>query len=132
MRVSDVQITLANESDTNDNLLAYAVVTFDGQLMVHDVKVIDSRHGPFVVMPNQRIKVACPRCRVRNPNNNNYCGHCGREMPRPEPTPDARGNFRDVTHPTVPWLRTHINEAVLETYYRELDRKSVAGREVPT
>ena len=52
MQVTDVKIRKL--FDDEGPMKAIASVTFDGQLALHDVKVIFTRDKSFVVMPNKR------------------------------------------------------------------------------
>ena len=51
MKITDVKIRKTFEEGP---LKAIASVTFDGQLAVHDVKVINVRERFFVVMPSRK------------------------------------------------------------------------------
>ncbi|NCD04621.1 MAG: septation regulator SpoVG [Spirochaetia bacterium] len=48
MKITEVRIrTVSGES----KLKAYATVTFDDEFVVHNIKVIESKTGPFIAMP---------------------------------------------------------------------------------
>lgn len=40
--------------DTESRMRAIVSVTFDGEFVVHDIRVIDGKHGLFVAMPSKR------------------------------------------------------------------------------
>ena len=51
MQITDIKITkLFDEGPMN----AIVSVTFDGQLAVHDIKVINAREKLFIVMPSRK------------------------------------------------------------------------------
>ena len=52
MEITDVRVKLVNKEDSR--IKAIASITIDGCFVVHDIKVIESSDGPFVVMPSKR------------------------------------------------------------------------------
>ena len=52
MEVTEVRIHLRNEA----RLRAFATVTFDGALVVHNMKVVNGNNGLIVCMPSRKIK----------------------------------------------------------------------------
>lgn len=53
MKITDVKI---RKIFVNSAMKAIASVTFDNQLAVHDIKIINTRDRQFIVMPNRK----CP------------------------------------------------------------------------
>ncbi len=53
MKITDVKIRKIFQ---NSAMKAIASVTFDDQLAVHDIKIINARDRQFIVMPNRK----CP------------------------------------------------------------------------
>ena len=52
MNITDVRIRrIASEG----KLKAVASITFDGEFVVHDIKVIDGQNGLFVAMPSKKV-----------------------------------------------------------------------------
>lgn len=52
MNITDVRIrTLEN----GDKMKAVASVTFDGEFVVHDIKIIDGQNGLFIAMPSKKV-----------------------------------------------------------------------------
>ncbi len=51
MNITDVRLRKVDEG----KLKAIASVTFDGQFVVHDIKVIDGQNGLFIAMPSRKI-----------------------------------------------------------------------------
>lgn len=52
MDVTDVRI---RKIDYEGKMKAVASVTFDGEFVVHDIKVIDGRNGLFIAMPSKKM-----------------------------------------------------------------------------
>lgn len=53
MEITDVHIT---QTAADGKLLAYVTVTFDRCFVVHNIKIILGRTGPFVAMPSRKTK----------------------------------------------------------------------------
>jgi stage V sporulation protein G len=53
MQVTDVRIRKATGA-TEPKLRAYCSVVFDGQFVVHDLRVVDGVNGLFVAMPRRK------------------------------------------------------------------------------
>src|SRR5690625_2550411 len=51
MEVTEVRLRRVN---TEGRMRAIASVTFDGEFVVHDIRVIDGNNGLFVAMPSKR------------------------------------------------------------------------------
>ena len=52
MDITDVRI---RKIDDEGKMKAVASVTFDGEFVVHDIKVIDGRNGLFIAMPSKKM-----------------------------------------------------------------------------
>lgn len=52
MQITDVRIKLLN---TDNRLKAIASVTFDDEIVIHDIKLIEGEEGLFLAMPSRRI-----------------------------------------------------------------------------
>ena len=52
MDVTEVRI---RKIDDEGKMKAVASVTFDGEFVVHDIKVIDGRNGLFIAMPSKKM-----------------------------------------------------------------------------
>jgi DNA-binding cell septation regulator SpoVG len=121
MQVTDVRIRLAEPSKTpNPRIRAYAVVEIDGQLVIHDLKVVVGRLGRLIVaMPDRTAVSRCPKCDEKNPVTQPYCGHCSARLPEgriDRALADGGRLHYDFVHPTRPTLRALINHAVLRKY----------------
>lgn len=52
MNITDVRIRkIADES----KMKAVASITFDGEFVVHDIKVIEGQNGLFIAMPSKKM-----------------------------------------------------------------------------
>ena len=52
MNITDVRIRKVGEEG---KMKAIASVTFDGEFVVHDIKVIEGRNGLFIAMPSRKM-----------------------------------------------------------------------------
>ncbi len=52
MNITDVRIRLTDKADSK--MKASASITFDGEFVVHDIKVIEGDKGLFVSMPYKK------------------------------------------------------------------------------
>ena len=52
MQISEVRIKLV--SDVDDRLRAFCSITFDGEFVVRDLKIIQGQRGHFVAMPSRK------------------------------------------------------------------------------
>ena len=75
---------------------AIVSVTFDGQLAVHDIKVINARDKFFIVMPSRK-------------------------------NPDS--TYRDIVHPINAQFRSVLEEAVIDSYNKELETAPASDTE---
>lgn len=53
MKITDVRVRKISDGG---KLKAVASVSFDGQFVVHDIKIIEGINGLFVAMPSRRTK----------------------------------------------------------------------------
>ena len=51
MEITDVRLRRVN---TEGRVKAIASITIDGEFVVHDIRIIDSKNGLFVAMPSKR------------------------------------------------------------------------------
>lgn len=52
MRITDVRIRKVNDEG---KMKAVVSVTFDGEFVVHDIKVIEGQNGLFIAMPSRKM-----------------------------------------------------------------------------
>lgn len=53
MTITDVRV---RKISSEGKLKAYVTVTFDDCFVIHNVKVIEGKNGPFIVMPSRKTK----------------------------------------------------------------------------
>ena len=115
MQITEVRITLAgnNRCGQKDRLRAFATITIDDALVVHDLKVIEGKSGRlFVAMPSRKVSDSCPDCGSKNHLQACYCNTCGSELPEV----DSDHLYADICHPINANCRDVISRAVLEEY----------------
>lgn len=54
MTVTEVRVKKA-DGKAAGKLLGYATVTLDGQLVIHNIRIIDGKDGPFIAMPCRKL-----------------------------------------------------------------------------
>lgn len=52
MVITDVRI---RRIDDEGKMKAVASVTFDGEFVIHDIKIVDGKNGMFIAMPSKKI-----------------------------------------------------------------------------
>ena len=52
MKITDVKLRLVSKEDAK--LKAVASITIDECFVIHDIKVISGKEGPFISMPNRK------------------------------------------------------------------------------
>ena len=129
MEITEVRVFLKEGQDKK--LKAYATLTFDGQFVVRNVKVIEGSKGLFVAMPSRKMKGSCPKCGYKNVVRSHFCNQCGAklaEFQRPPATGGAtpvlsdeerQSEHKDIAHPITLEFREYIQKKVLEAYEAE-------------
>ena len=51
MQITDVRL---RKVSSENRMKAVASVTFDGEFVIHDIKVIESQNGLFIAMPSKK------------------------------------------------------------------------------
>ncbi len=132
MQITEVRIKLV--SDVDDRLRAFCSITFDGEFVVRDLKIIQGQRGHFVAMPSRKLMEKCVRCSAKNDVKARYCSHCGVALPvntQPEAAPGAGTGrnrmFADIAHPINPLCRERIEHAVLVAFEEERVRSKQPG-----
>ena len=52
MNITDVRIRKVNDEG---KMKAIVSITFDDEIVVHDIKVIEGQNGPFIAMPSRKM-----------------------------------------------------------------------------
>lgn len=52
MEITDVRL---RKIEDESKMKAIASITFDGEFVVHDIKVIDGQNGLFIAMPSRKV-----------------------------------------------------------------------------
>ncbi|MEQ9407045.1 MAG: SpoVG family protein [Fuerstiella sp.] len=127
MDVTEVRIKLMDDND--DRLQAFCSITFDGEFVIRDLKIIEGQRGPFIAMPSRKMTTKCPRCFGKNDLRARYCNGCGNKLPEERNNNgDGRARlFADIAHPINAACRHKIQTAVLEALSRERERATQPG-----
>lgn len=128
VHITEVRIKLV--TDVDDRLRAFCSITFDGEFVVRDLKIIQGQRGHFVAMPSRKLMEKCTRCSAKNDIKARYCSHCGTSLPvssHPEPSTGRTRMFADIAHPINPICRERIESAVLASFEEEKIRATQPG-----
>lgn len=128
VQITEVRIKLV--TDLDDRLRAFCSITFDGEFVIRDLKVIQGQRGHFVAMPSRKLMEKCVRCSAKNDIKARYCSHCGAALPSSPPSDhsNVRGRmFADIAHPINPQCRERIEQAVLAAFEEEKIRAQQPG-----
>lgn len=123
MEISEVRIKLVPNS--TERLRAFCSVTFNGDFVIRDLKIIEGLSGPFVAMPSRKLADRCPRCGAKNHLRAKFCNECGLRLRENRAPKDVQGRAKlhaDIAHPINAGCRERIQHAVIEAYHAELDR----------
>ena len=128
MQITEVRVKLVGRKE--ERLKAFCSVTFDGDFVVRDVKVIEGTNGLFVAMPSRRITDRCPVCRNKNSLRARFCGECGARLDEARAPRDGHGRLKlhvDIAHPVNAACRQAIEKAVFEAFDQELENSNQPG-----
>jgi len=128
MEITEVRIKLIGNS--GDRLRAFCSVTFDGDFVVRDLKIIEGPSGPFVAMPSRKLADRCPQCSHKNELRSRYCCHCGAKLPEERVPTDRAGRSKlhaDIAHPINSACRERIQKKVVEAYEQEVEQSTKPG-----
>lgn len=116
MEITEVKIKLVQNN--SDRLHAFCSITFDGEFVVRDLKIIEGQRGLFVAMPSRKLTTKCSRCRNKNEVRARYCSQCGKAIPEAKTESRSR-MFADIAHPINASCRQKIQTSVLEALEEE-------------
>ena len=128
MEITEVRIFIKEGQDKK--LKAYATLTFEGQFVVRNVKVIEGSKGLFVAMPSRKMKDSCPKCGYKNVVRSHFCNQCGAKLAESKQPPhtgavsglseeERQSEHKDIAHPITLEFREYIQKKVLEAYEAE-------------
>jgi stage V sporulation protein G len=123
MQVTEVRVKLMGRK--SERLKAFCSVTFDGEFVVRDVKVIEGTNGLFVAMPSRQLSDRCPMCRNKNALRARFCSECGARLDESRAIRNEQGRLKlhvDIAHPINAACREAIEKVLLEEYHQEVDR----------
>ena len=128
MKVTNVRVRLASSAN---GLMAYADIELDGELVIHEAKVIRGSHGLIVAMPSRKQCDHCPYCGIKNHLKAHFCNHCGRRQAGRREAGVAKF-YLDTVHPVTYQLRQEIDGAVLAAYREAVASQPAEGYDVDT
>ncbi len=113
MNITEVRVKRLQKR--SDRLRAFCSITIDGELVVHDLRIIEGRNGLFIAMPSRKITDSCPSCGEKNHLRAGYCNGCGVSLDKNR-AGDKDKLHVDVAHPIVTSCREKIKKAIMEAY----------------
>ena len=120
LEITEVRIKLV--TDLDDRLRAFCSITFDGEFVVRDLKIIEGQRGHFVAMPSRKLMEKCVRCSGKNEVKARFCANCGTRLPESRHMRPDGGKprmFADIAHPINAGCRDRIESAVLAAFEEE-------------
>lgn len=120
LEITEVRIKLV--TDLDDRLRAFCSITFDGEFVVRDLKIIEGQRGHFVAMPSRKLMEKCIRCAGKNEVRARFCGNCGTRLPESRHVRADGGKprmFADIAHPINASCRDRIESTVLRAFEEE-------------
>ena len=128
MEITEVRVKLV--ADSTERLKAFCSVTFDGEYVVRDLKIIEGTNGLFVAMPSRKLTDHCTKCGAKNHLRARYCNECGARLNENRAGKDSAGRAKlhaDVAHPINARCRERIQSAIIEAFQEELERAKKPG-----
>lgn len=115
MRITDVRVQFPDTAG-DGRLLAFVSLVLVGeplgQLVVHDLKVIQGDRGLFVSMPSRPVRCCCQLCGWSGPVYARFCADCGAARPEDR----CAKLYYDIIHPVDAATRAGLHGAVLGAY----------------
>lgn len=109
-----------------DNLRAYATITIDNMIMIHDIRLIEKEGVMFIAMPNRHRHKHCKNCNYKNPVDGRFCTQCGKSLPPYVKEIDGRITV-DTVHPIHNQARDFITDAIIAAYTKQQRSAHEAG-----
>lgn len=129
MKVTEVRVYPPVPGRRPSRMLAHASVTFDGEFVVHGVRVVSRPDGRLLVcMPDRRVERPCGHCNWLSPVVGRFCGGCGAALgpPASEDVLGTSRGFIDIAHPTNSAFRAYLTEEVMAEYNRVVSAAAAA------
>jgi DNA-binding cell septation regulator SpoVG len=117
MLITEIKISFPAYS--NGRLLAFASVCLDNQLVIQNIKLIQSRDGHFITMPSRKEMIPCERCQFKNAFDSKFCSTCGLDLPR------FASKFYDICFPINSDFRKYLTSSVFEKFNQEVSKESL-------
>lgn len=116
MNITEVRIT----KEDRGQFKGYASILLDDAFVVHDLKIIEGARGIFIAMPSKKWTDRCTECLSKVAVTDNYCHHCGIQLPDLIVPLDGQGPgskvYKDICHPINNQFRGQILEAILKAF----------------
>jgi len=132
MDITDAKVKLV--SDRTERLKGFCTITFDGEFVVRDIKIIKGPKGFFVAMPSRKLMDRCASCGAKNRLRALFCNECGKPLREDRVSQDEEGRAKlhaDIAHPINAACRHKIEQRVLEAYQAELEESQEPGYVAP-
>lgn len=117
MKITEIRCHLVNG---NSRLRSYIDVIFDDCFIIHEIKILQGKDKPFVVMPDKKITDNCEKCGKPNPLVNEFCGGCGFRIGMVKKEEDNQPLYEDICHSLSQEFRDYLQNTVLDHYQKEL------------
>lgn len=134
MKITEIRIKLMTPLEVRkDKLRAFCSVTFDDELVIRDLKIIEGTKGLFVAMPSRKLMARCHHCGCKNSLRARFCNDCGRTVGKRGRSGnlDSRKLYADVAHPINAEMRGRLQEAILAGYRMEIEASQKEGYVAP-
>jgi len=128
MNITEVRVKLLENQP--DKLRGFASITIENFLVIRDLKIIEGSNGLFIAMPSRKLCDRCPSCGGKNHLRARFCNDCGKKLRTDRSSHDERGRMRlyaDISHPIHQRARDFVEEEVLRSFHRELERSKEEG-----
>lgn len=107
MKLTEINVSFV--SNDKSGVVAFVSIVLDGELVIHEIRVIRGERDMFVAMPDRANRVKCFRCRRRSPTTANYCQHCGDRLQHNMPI-----RYLSITNPISSEFREYVETAILD------------------
>lgn len=131
MIVTNLRLKICDEH----MLKAYCDVELDGQIIVHQMKIIERDGKLIICMPAKRRTTPCSSCSNSVSITDTWCGRCGHQQTsqadrvqslktylglREE---DRVSYYQDIVHPITREARQMLEQVLLDAYLAEMNKQ---------